>query len=130
MLRDGGPRGRGAALTTELFLAFHEGRHELDDEALHERAKFALGITTASPMLALLSWAFAENGDEEMAELLRDEAQDRHPGKLMSVPMPKLDAWLNKEHARAEGPKARAAPDEDLDEREAQVDAAGETSVR
>lgn len=80
--------------TTELYVAFRAGRHALSDDELHERATFALPITAAAPLLALLGWAFRQNGDEEMAELVLEEARDRHPGELMSVPMPKLSRWL------------------------------------
>lgn len=80
--------------TTELYLAFCEGSHGFDDDALHERASFALEITAAAPLLALLGWAFEQNGDTEMATLLVDEARDRHPGELMSVPMPEVSGWL------------------------------------
>lgn len=81
--------------TTELYLAFCEGQHDLSDDALHERASFALSITAAAPLLALLAWAFELSDDADMSELLRDEAKDRHPGELLSVPMPDLDAWLD-----------------------------------
>ncbi|MCA9610599.1 MAG: hypothetical protein KC619_33620 [Myxococcales bacterium] len=80
--------------TTELYVAFRAGAHSLSDDELHERATFALPITAAAPLLALVGWAFRQNGDEEMAELVLDEARDRHPGELMSVPMPKLSRWL------------------------------------
>ncbi len=97
-LGDAVPEGEYTRLshyTTELYVAFREGRHGLSDDELHERATFALPITAAAPLLALLGWAFRENGDEEMAELVLDEARDRHPGELMRVPMPELSRWLD-----------------------------------
>jgi len=103
--------------TTELYLAFCEGRHDLSDDALHERASFALSITAAAPLLALLAWAFEQSDDAEMSELLRDEAKDRHPGELLSVPMPDLDRWLDG--------RARLRVDADVDdvaEAEAEVE--------
>ncbi|MCB9592713.1 MAG: hypothetical protein H6719_08265 [Sandaracinaceae bacterium] len=81
--------------TTELYVAFREGKHRLSDDALHERATFALGITSAAPLLALLGWAFQQNGDPDMAELVIVEARDRHPGELMTIPMPELSRWLD-----------------------------------
>ncbi|MBX3276303.1 MAG: hypothetical protein KF729_38980 [Sandaracinaceae bacterium] len=102
--------------TTELYLAFRAGRHALSDDALHERASFALPITAAAPLLALLGWAFSERGDDEMAELLVGEARDRHPGELLSGPMPDLDRWMR------EG--ARVALEDEADEAEAHVERA------
>jgi hypothetical protein len=84
-------------LTTQLYLAFKRGAHGFDDDALHEMASFALPITAAAPLLALLSWAFEEKGDTDMRDLLRDEAMDRHPGALLSARMPEVEAWLNGE---------------------------------
>jgi len=81
--------------TTHAYLAFCEGRHQLDDEQLHRMASFALGITSAAPLLALLAWAFEQNGDDEMRQLLLAEAKDRHPGDLLSKTMPGLQRWMD-----------------------------------
>ncbi len=89
-----GDVARLAEYTTELYIAFHRGSHRLSDEVLHQRAKFALQITTAAPLLALLAWAFELRGDSEMASLLRGEARDRHPGRWLCGAMPVLDGWL------------------------------------
>lgn len=86
--------------TTEHFLAFKEGRHDWDDDVLHARAKRALAITSAAPLLALLAWAFAERGDRDMAELLLEEARDRHPGDLLSKRMPELQRWMEGDRPR------------------------------
>lgn len=98
--------------TTELYVAFCSGGHTLTDEALHERAGFALPITAAAPLLALIGWAFRQNGDEEMAALVLDEARDRHPGELLSVPMPDLDRWLR----QSERTGVRVEADEEAEE--------------
>ncbi|RZO55708.1 MAG: hypothetical protein EVA89_25525 [Sandaracinaceae bacterium] len=106
--------------TTELFLAFRKGAHELDEDVLHERAKHALGITSASPLLALLAWAFEQNGDADMAELLMDEARDRHPGDLLSKRMPELQRWMD--GAEAEPVRARVEIEEAEDRMEDQAE--------
>ncbi len=87
--------------TNHLYVAFRSGRHDLDDDELHEQAAFALGITSAAPLLALLGWAFEQIGDTDMAQLLGDEARDRHPGDLLSTPMPRLQRWLDGEDVSA-----------------------------
>ena len=107
--------------TAELYIAFCDGRHQLDDDELHERASFALGITSAAPLLALLAWAFEQRGDDDMRQLLLDEAKDRHPGDLLSGPMPRLQRWLDGEDlskhlpssAAASAESAGRAPDEE-----------------
>lgn len=63
--------------TNALRLAFLRGHHDLSDERLHELATFALEINLAAPLIGLIGWAFAKNGDEDMAELMRDTALDR-----------------------------------------------------
>lgn len=96
--------------TIELYLAFVEGEHSLDDAELHERASFALGITSAASLLALLAWAFRRNGDEEMTALLLSEARDRHPGKILAKRMPDLQRWIEDHDALASAPVE--SPDE------------------
>jgi len=99
-LPDATPEGEYIKLsyyTTQLYIAFRDGRHHLGDDELHEQASFALGITSAAPLLALLGWAFEQNGDSDMFTLLGDEARDRHPGDLLSTPMPMLQQWLDGE---------------------------------
>lgn len=87
-------------LNVGLYLAFVEGKHSFSDDELHEHSKNALGITAAGPLLALLAWAFEKNGDAEMAELLFEEAKDRHPGDLLSKRMPDLQRWMDERSLR------------------------------
>ncbi len=93
----GEPKGEALRLayyTTELYLAFAEGRHSLDDDTLHERAKHALSITVSTALLAGLAWAFERSGDDEMAELLACQARDR-PRDALDRTMPELAEWLD-----------------------------------
>lgn len=96
----------------ELYLALREGTHALDEDELHRRAKAALAITSAAPLLGLLAWAFDQRGDDEMAALLLSEARDRHPGQPLSGPLPLLEAWMEAQPAGA------PALDEDAEEHE------------
>jgi hypothetical protein len=81
--RSEGERGeidRLAMITAELYLAFAEGHHDLDETELHERGRYALSLSVGAPLLCLTGWAFRELGDEDMAEHLLKEAADRwHP---------------------------------------------------
>ena len=100
-------------LNVALYLAFVEGEHRLSDDELHEHAKRALGITAAGPLLALLAWAFEKNGDAEMAELLFDEAIDRHPGDLLSKRMPDLQRWMDEHALKADRVRVEVSERED-----------------
>lgn len=104
----------------ELYLALAEGRHGLDEDELHHRAKAALAITSAGPLLGLLAWAFDQQGDGEMAALLLEEARDRHPGQKLSGPMPLLEAWMEQQASppRDAGADEEAEEEEDLEERQ------------
>lgn len=96
----------------ELYLALAEGAHAIDEDELHHRAKAALAITSAGPLLGLLAWAFDQQGDAEMSALLLDEARDRHPGRKLSGPMPLLEAWME---TRATPARAAREDEEDDD---------------
>lgn len=76
----------------EAYLAFKEGKHSLSESVLHDRAKFALQVTAAAPLLLALGWAFAQVGDEDMAQLLVDEAMDR-PHDTLEKTVPDLLDW-------------------------------------
>lgn len=88
--------------TNALRLAFLRGRHDLSDERLHELSTFALEINLAAPLIGLLGWAFAEKGDEDMAELMRETALDRDDDGAEER-FEELWAWLR----HGEPPKAR-----------------------
>lgn len=89
--------------SAELYLALREGTHAIEDDELHRRASAALAITSAAPLLGLLAWAFDQRGDDEMVALLLAEARDRHPGQLLSGPLPLLDAWMEAQPAGTAG---------------------------
>ena len=128
LLPQGEPKGEYTLLShysTHLYVAFRDGKHDFDDGALHDMAAFALPITSAAPLLALLAWAFEKNGDADMRELLLDEALDRHPGDLLSMTMPNLQRWMD------EAPRARAAEVDDGETvEELEVDAHGSRELR
>jgi tetratricopeptide (TPR) repeat protein len=93
--------------SSELLLALAEGRHTIDERELHERARVALGITSASALLGLLAGAHHHAGDPEQAWHLLGEALDRVDIPLDRL-MPALWAWM--EAHRAEAEAARAEP--------------------
>jgi hypothetical protein len=78
----------------ELYIAFAEGRHDFDLEALRERAEAAVPIASARPLLALCAWAFGQMGRRrESAELLQI-ARARDGEALVERLYPKLAAWM------------------------------------
>ncbi len=83
--------------TTELYVAFSQGQHAFDDDALHLRARTALQVTAASALLGLLAWAHARAGDPDQALHLLSEALDRRSGQLIDRLMPKLHRWMEAE---------------------------------
>jgi len=79
--------------TSELYVAFAEGRHQLDDDALHERARVGLSATPAVPLLALCGWAFARLGDDDFANHLLRTAAERWESPVRNK-FPRLDRWV------------------------------------
>jgi hypothetical protein len=86
--------------TCELYLAFTEGRHDLDADALHARARFALGLTTGAALLALLAWAHRQIGHDDMAAHLLAEAAQRDLRDLPRM-APALARWMDENRAPA-----------------------------
>ena len=80
--------------TGDLYVSFGEGEHRLTPEELHERTHVALGINRATVLLALLSWAHLQRGDEDMAWHLLREAFDRWDQFPIDKAMPKLWDWM------------------------------------
>jgi hypothetical protein len=101
---------RHAHWTAGLYLALAEGRHTLDADELHRRAREALGVTAGRSLLALLAWAHHENGDEEQAWHLLREALAREDVEVTARSRPRLHAWM--EAHRAEALAAAPADDE------------------
>lgn len=94
--------------TSELYVAFAEGDHRLDDDELHARARTALAVSRAAALLALTAWAHHRRGDEDQAWHLLREALDRRAGLPIAQTMPRLHAWIE---AHADAARA-AAPDD------------------
>jgi len=85
----------------ELYLALAEGEHRLDEDALHERARAALGITGAVALLGLVAWAHDRSGDSDQAWHLLREAHDRPDGAVLERTLPRLHAWMEAHRADA-----------------------------
>jgi hypothetical protein len=83
----------------ELYVCFAEGAHRLDGDALHERARAALGISNAAALLALCAWAHEQAGDRDQAEHLLAEAFDRREGLHLDRALPRLHAWMETRRA-------------------------------
>lgn len=79
----------------DLHVCMAEGEHSLTDDQLHDRAREALGITTAAALLGLLAWAYEKSGDDEQAWLLLHEAIDRKDGTIIERTMPMLGKWMS-----------------------------------
>lgn len=92
--------------TCELFLAFCDGRHALDDDALHERGRRGLEVVPGTPLLALAAWGFEHSGDTDMCAHLLATVDERWEPR-MARSLPRLDAWL-----RRHGVLARAHADD------------------
>jgi tetratricopeptide (TPR) repeat protein len=78
----------------ELYLAFAEGRHDIDVEALRERAEAALPVASARPLLGLLAWAFRQIGRRDEAAQLLALARARAGEALVDRLYPKLAEWM------------------------------------
>jgi tetratricopeptide (TPR) repeat protein len=78
----------------ELYVAFAEGRHDIDVEALRERADAAVPVASARPLLGLLAWAFRQIGRRNEATQLLALARARAGEGLVDRLYPKLAAWM------------------------------------
>lgn len=101
---------RVAHWSAELQLLMAQGQALADPEALHERVRFALGLTTGKALLALLAWQHHELGDVDQAWHLLREALVREDRGDMQHGMPRLYAWVE---AHRDAALAAAPPDED-----------------
>jgi tetratricopeptide (TPR) repeat protein len=90
--------------TTELYIAFGEGRHELPAAYLREQADIALGIPTGRALLGLLAWAEAQAGRRAASARLLGAAREREGGELVRSAYPLLAAWLDAQAAPPEAP--------------------------
>jgi hypothetical protein len=77
---------------TELYLAFGEGKHALDDDALHDRVRKALAMSRSRLLLILLAWAHEASGDREHMGFLLAQAEDRKTPRDR-IP-PRVETWL------------------------------------
>ncbi len=103
----------------ELHLACAEGKHSLDEHALHERTRKGLAMTAGRDLLQLCAWGYAQLDDREQVEFLLGEALDREGSSHLEVTMPSLFKWL----AAAEyTPKKPNDSDDDDDELARAVD--------
>ena len=84
--------------TADLAVQFAEGRVALDEEDLWERGRAALRITGAANLLALCAWAYARQGEAEMAVHLLAEAADRADVET-AIGFPRLWAWVEERRA-------------------------------
>ena len=82
----------------ELMLAFAAGRHQLDEDELHGRARLALGVLPGTQLLVLCAWGFDQLGDRDMADHLVEVAVDRWEPKLARS-LPRLGQWLDRRSA-------------------------------
>ena len=118
--------------STELLIGFLEGHHALSDETLHERATEALKITSASALLTLLAWAFDQNGDGDMRDLLLAEARDRDLSRRFELGWPEVHAWMMEGSAPKLSARVELSEEEDaaLAELEESLGASAERSGR
>jgi hypothetical protein len=81
--------------TCELMLAFCEGKHDLDDDTLHQRGRRGLEIVPGTPLLALAAWGFLNAGDREMCVHLMATVAERWEPKMTRA-MPRLAPWVTR----------------------------------
>ena len=89
------PRGellRVAHWETELYLAFAEGKHGLDDDALHDRVRKALAMNRSRLFLILLAWAHEISGDTDQMGFLLAQAETRKTPKDRLPPT--VETWV------------------------------------
>lgn len=85
--------------TTELHLCLAEGDHRWDDDHLHAVARTALGISSATALIALTAWAHHRRGDLDQAHHLLREALDRPTSPWEPRVLPRLHAWIEAHRA-------------------------------
>ncbi len=85
---------RVAHWLAELHLCCAEGKHALDEQELHERARKGLAMTAGRDLLQLCAWGYAQLGDRDQVEFLLGEALDREGSSHLEVTMPSLHQWL------------------------------------
>ncbi len=83
----------------ELYVAFAEGRHDFDLEALRERAEAAMPVASARPLLGLLAWAFRQMGRRDESAQLLAVARARAGEALVARLYPKLADWMARQPA-------------------------------
>ncbi len=94
---DSAPSGEYFAMDrmlTDLLLAFHLGNVAMLDGDLYDWAKAALKTNRFGLNVVLLSWAFSQRGDREMARHLLREAPQRLTGHFLQDSAPKVHAWM------------------------------------
>ncbi len=84
----------------DLYICLAEGRHQVDPDALHDRARIALGLTGGAALLGLAAWAHHHIGDTDQAWHLLREALDRRADVPIASTLPRLHAWME-DHAAA-----------------------------
>jgi hypothetical protein len=99
VLVDVGPAPPGEVLRVahwlaELHLACAEGKHSLDEQALHERSRKGLAMTAGRDLLQLCAWGYAQLQDRDQVEFLLGEALDREGSSHLETTMPALHRWL------------------------------------
>lgn len=98
-----GPEPEGEYLrvvywTVDLYVSLCAGKHNLDADELHERARKGLTMTAGTLLIALAAWAHSAAGDADQAAHLLAEARDRLTPLMeqrMRAGMPALAAWLD-----------------------------------
>jgi tetratricopeptide (TPR) repeat protein len=110
---DDAPRGDYFAMElalTDLMIAFHAGDPSdlPPDEDLYDWAKSALRTSRFGVSVALLAWAFAGRGDDEMARHMLREAPGRLATEFLPESAPRLSRWLDDQ-------LAELPPDPDLE---------------
>lgn len=90
--------------TTQLYLAFCQGRVRLEEDDLWRRAQRALRITSSSALLSLCAWAYKQRGDLDMAWHLLRESYERLDGVPLLRTMPPLWTWMEQNRKAAEAP--------------------------
>jgi tetratricopeptide (TPR) repeat protein len=78
----------------ELYIAFAEGRHDFDVEALRERTESAIPLASGRPLLGLLAWAFGQIGRRDESAQLLALARARAGEALVTRLYPRLGAWM------------------------------------
>ncbi|MCG8418359.1 MAG: hypothetical protein MJE77_10495 [Proteobacteria bacterium] len=81
-------------LFTDLLIGFHQGTSKEVEDDLYDAVKITLQSNCFGRSLVLLSWAFHDRGDDEMAVVTLSQAPSRLTRDSFADAIPRLHDWM------------------------------------